>query len=57
MRRGWNAEPALLLRLKRPVFSPSVEYYGEIESINVPPRAQPEVHESLLAATGARRPS
>jgi hypothetical protein len=47
-RRGWNAEPAMLLRLKRPVFSPSVEYYGEIESINVPPRAQPEVHQLFL---------
>ena len=44
-RRGWNFEPAVLLRLKRRVFSPSVEYYGEIESINVRPRAQPEVHQ------------
>ena len=44
-RRGWNAEPAVLLRLKRKVFSPSVEYYGEVESVNVPPRAQPEVHQ------------
>jgi hypothetical protein len=47
-RRGWNCEPALLIRLKRPVFSPSVEYYGGIESINVPPRAQPEVHQLFL---------
>ena len=44
-RRGWNLEPAVLLRLKRKVFSPSVEYYGEVESINVPPRAHPEVHQ------------
>jgi hypothetical protein len=42
---GWNFEPALLLRWKRKHFSPSLEYYGEIESINVPPRAQPEVHQ------------
>jgi hypothetical protein len=47
-RHGWNDEPAMLLRLKRPVFSPSVEYYGEIESINVPPRFQPEVHQLFL---------
>jgi hypothetical protein len=42
---GWNFEPALLLRWKRKPFSPSLEYYGEIESINVEPRAQPEVHQ------------
>jgi hypothetical protein len=36
---GWNFEPALLLRWKRPAFSPSLEYYGEIESINVTPHA------------------
>jgi hypothetical protein len=30
------------------VFSPSVEYYGEIESINAPPRAQPEFHQLFL---------
>jgi hypothetical protein len=41
---GWNFEPAMLLRWKRKSFSPSLEYYGEIESINVRPRAQPEVH-------------
>ena len=46
--RGWNFEPAMLLRWKRPVFSPSLEYYGEIESINVPPRAQPEVHQLFV---------
>ena len=42
---GWNFEPALLLRWKRKTFSPSLEYYGEVESINVRPRAQPEVHQ------------
>ena len=43
--RGWNFEPAVLVGWKRPVFSPSLEYYGAIESINVRPRAQPEVHQ------------
>jgi hypothetical protein len=33
---GWKFEPALLLRWKRKRFSPSLEYYGEIESINTP---------------------
>jgi hypothetical protein len=47
-RRGWNAEPAMLLRLKRKVFSPSIEYYGEVERINVPLRAQQEVHQVFL---------
>jgi hypothetical protein len=47
-RRGWNFEPALLLRLKRKPFSPSLEYYGQIESINVSPRAQPEVHQLFV---------
>jgi len=46
--RGWNFEPAMLLRLKRRVFSPSVEYYGEVESIDIRPRAQPEVHQLFL---------
>ncbi len=46
--QGWNFEPAVLLRWKRKSFSPSLEYYGEIESINVPPRAQPEVHQIFL---------
>lgn len=45
---GWNLEPALLLRWKRKTFSPALEYYGEIESIDVPPRAQPEVHQLFL---------
>jgi hypothetical protein len=44
-RRGWNFEPALLLRWKRKTFSPSLEYYGEIVSVNVPPRLQPETHQ------------
>jgi len=44
--RTWrNFEPALLLRLKRKTFSPSLEYYGEIESTNVQARFQPEVHQ------------
>jgi hypothetical protein len=42
---GWNFEPAMLLRWKRKTFSPSLEYYGEVESINVRPHAQPEVHQ------------
>jgi hypothetical protein len=42
---GWNFEPAALIRWKRETFSPSLEYYGEIESINVTPRFQPEVHQ------------
>lgn len=46
--RGWNFEPALLLRWKREKFSPSVEYYGEIDSISVRPYLQPEVHQLFL---------
>ncbi|HEV3200367.1 MAG TPA: hypothetical protein VGZ73_20825 [Bryobacteraceae bacterium] len=42
---GWNFEPALLVRWKRKKFSPSLEYYGEVESITVEPHAQPEVHQ------------
>lgn len=42
---GWNFEPALLLRWKRPIFSPSLEYYGEVESITARPHAQPETHQ------------
>ena len=52
--RGWNFEPAALIRWKRKTFSPSLEYYGEIENINVRPRAQPEVHQ--LFAGGDLRP-
>jgi hypothetical protein len=47
-RRSWNLEPALLVRWKRKGFSPSIEYYGEIESLDEPPRAQPEVHQLFL---------
>lgn len=43
--RGWNFEPAALLRWKRKTFSPSLEYYGEVESVNVKPRGQPSVHQ------------
>jgi len=46
--RGWNFEPALLLRWKREGFSPSLEYYGAIESLNVEPRAQPETHQLFV---------
>jgi hypothetical protein len=45
---GWNFEPALLLRWKRPTFSPSLEYYGEVESISARPHAQPETHQLFL---------
>jgi hypothetical protein len=44
---GWNFEPAVLLRWKRER-SPSIEFYGEIESINISPRGQPEVHRLFL---------
>lgn len=54
--RGWNFEPALLLRWKRRVFSPSVEYYGEIESISVQPYLQPEVHQLFLGGDWQARP-
>jgi hypothetical protein len=47
-RRGWNFEPAALLRWKRPIFSPSLEYYGEIESLTVAPHAQPELHQLFV---------
>ena len=45
---GWNFEPALLVRWKRKGFSPSIEYYGEIESISAQPYFQPEVHQIFL---------
>ena len=35
---GWNFEPAMLVRWKREKFSPSLEYYGEVDSINRRPR-------------------
>ena len=53
---GWNVEPALLLRWKRKNFSPSLEYYGEIESINVQPRAQPEIHQLFFGGDWKVRP-
>jgi len=45
---SWNFKPAALIRWKRRRFSPSVEYYGEIESITVRPHAHPEVHQLFL---------
>jgi hypothetical protein len=42
---GWNFEPAMLVRWKRGALAPSLEYYGEVESINVRPRGQPSVHQ------------
>ena len=54
--RGWNFEPAMLLRWKRKRFSPSLEYYGEIESINIHPRAQPEVHQLFCGGDLELRP-
>jgi hypothetical protein len=45
---GWNFELAMLVRWKRKSFSPSIEYYGAIESINVRPRGQPEVHQLFV---------
>jgi hypothetical protein len=54
--RGWNFEPALLLRLKRKPFSPSLEYYGQIESLNVPPRAQPQAHQLFFGGDWELKP-
>jgi hypothetical protein len=56
-RRGWNFEPAALLRWKRDVFSPSVEYYGSIESINVIPRGQPQLHQLFFGGDWQVAPS
>jgi hypothetical protein len=55
-RYGWNFAPAALIRWKREPFSPSVEYYGQVESINVPPRAQPEVHQLFLGGDWVAKP-
>jgi hypothetical protein len=55
--RGWNFEPAMLVRWKRPSLSPSLEYYGEIESINVRPRAQPEVHQLFAGGDWRANPA
>jgi hypothetical protein len=54
---GWNFEPALLLRWKRKEFSPSLEYYGNIESLNVLPRAQPEVHQLFVRSDWETTPA
>jgi|SRR5580700_1319182 hypothetical protein len=54
---GWNFEPALLLRWKRKKFSPSLEYYGEVESIDIRPRAQPEVHQLFAGGDWQVRPA
>jgi hypothetical protein len=54
--RGWNLEPALLLRWKRDPFAPSLEYYGEIPSVNVPPRAQPQVHQLYVGGDWEVKP-
>jgi hypothetical protein len=53
---GWNFEPGLLVRWKRKVFSPSLEYYGEIESINASPKGQPEVHQLFVGGDWRVRP-
>jgi hypothetical protein len=55
-RHGWNFEPAMLVRWKRPTFSQSLEYYGEIESVNVPPHAQPEVHQLFVGGDWQAQP-
>jgi len=47
-RHDWNFEPAGLIRWKRKTLSPSVEYYGEIESISAHPYFQPEVHQLFV---------
>jgi hypothetical protein len=54
--RGWNLESALLLRWKREPFAPSLEYYAEIPSINVPPRAQPQVHQLYVGGDWEVKP-
>jgi hypothetical protein len=53
---GWNFEPAVLLRWKRKQLSPSIEYYGGIESITARPRAQPEVHQLFVGGDWEARP-
>jgi hypothetical protein len=54
---GWNFEPAMLLRWKRTTFSPSLEYYGEVDTINVRPRAQPEVHQLFVGGDWKAHPA
>jgi hypothetical protein len=53
---GWNFEPALLLRWKREGFSPSLEYYGEVESLTARPHAQPETHQIFLGGDWEVKP-
>ena len=53
---GWNFEPALLLRRKRETFAPSLEYYGEIESISARPHGQPEVHQMFVGGDWEVKP-
>jgi hypothetical protein len=48
VRRGWNFEPAVLVRYERDVFSPSIEYYGEVPGITTPPRGQPQTHQVFV---------
>ena len=38
----------MLIRWKRKKFSPLIEYYGEVDNIDIRPRAQPEVHQIFL---------
>ncbi|HEY3827169.1 MAG TPA: hypothetical protein VGL82_21590 [Bryobacteraceae bacterium] len=38
------------------VFSPSIEYYGEIESISARPHAQPETHQMFLGGDWEVKP-
>jgi len=54
---GWNFEPALLVRRKRESFSPSVEYYGEVDSISAQPYLHPEAHQVFLGGDWQVRPS
>jgi hypothetical protein len=45
---GWNFTPSLLLHWIRPVFEPSIEYYGEIKSVTRRPRGQPQTHQVFV---------
>ena len=56
-RRGWNFEPSVLLRWKREKFAPSLEYYAAVESLNVRPRAQPQVHQLYVGGDWEVAPS
>jgi hypothetical protein len=53
---GWNFEPAMLIRWKRAGFSPSLEYYGEVESITARPHTQPETHQVFLGGDWEVKP-